>query len=301
MRKVLFATVACFTLVSGGSIRAQAQPRVTRTEDVVYGRKFGTALTLDVFEPENKNGAAIFFVVSGGWISDHQNIKPQRYQPLLDHGYTVFAVVHGSQPRFLVPETEEDIHRAVRFVRHNAARWNSDPDRFGISGGSAGGQLSLMIGAQGGPGKPDSKDPVDRESSAVQAVACFYPPTDFLNFGGPGELCWLLRDSRTNIGMLGPRAATREGQREVGKEISPISFVTAQMPPTLIYQGDSDKKVPLYQAQTFEQRCKEVGALCKLVIKPGAGHAAEFGDHVQETEGCADWFDAHLIRTKAKR
>ena len=90
-----------------------AQAAVKRTEDVIYGRKFGTALTLDVFTPEKPNGAAIFYLVSGGFFSNTVTSIPSFYQPLLDHGYTVFAVVHGSQPKFIVPEIEEDIHRAI--------------------------------------------------------------------------------------------------------------------------------------------------------------------------------------------
>src|SRR5881296_1669966 len=157
-----------------------------RTEDVLYGRRPGIALTLDVFEPEKKNGAAVFFMVSGGFFSSHEAINAKTYYPLLERGYTVFAVVHGSQPRFIIPEIEQDIHRAVRFVRHYASRWGVDPHKFGITGASAGGHLSLTLGTQGKPGKEDAKDPIDRESSAVQAVACFFPPTDFLNWGKEG-------------------------------------------------------------------------------------------------------------------
>src|SRR5438046_302095 len=159
----------------------------TRTEDVIYGRKFGTALTLDVVQPKKPNGFAILFMVSGGFFSSHEAINPDMYQPFLERGYTVFAVVHGSQPRFIIPEIEKDIHRAVRFVRHNASKWHIAPDHLGITGGSAGGHLSLTMGTQGKPGDPDAKDPIDRETSAVQAVACFFPPTDFLNSREPGD------------------------------------------------------------------------------------------------------------------
>src|ERR1043165_2503334 len=101
----------------------------TRIEDVVYARKFGTALTLDVFQPEKQNGCGIIFMVSGGFFSSHEAINPALYQPFLERGYTVFAVVHGSQPRFIIPEIEEDIHRAIRFIRYNAKSWNGNPNR----------------------------------------------------------------------------------------------------------------------------------------------------------------------------
>ncbi len=210
----------------------------------------------------------------------------------------MFAVVHGEQPRFIVPEIVEDIHRAIRFVRHHAARWGVDANRFGISGGSAGGHLSLTIGTKGGPGKADAKDAIDRESSAVQAVACFYPPVDLLNWSKPGEDFWDYERTRRYAPALGPKWATREGRRELGKEISPLYFITARMLPTLIIQGDADTVVPLYQAQLFEQRCKDVGAPFKLIIRPGAGHgSAGFENDVAVF---ADWFDRHLREATTK-
>ena len=300
VKRILAATLLGLVWFSTSSIWAQATPAYTRTEDVVYGRKFGTALTLDVFEPAKKNGGAIFYIVSGGWVSAHQNITPKVYQPLLDHGYTVFAVVHGAQPRFIVPEIEEDIHRAIRFVRHSVGRWGIDPHKFGISGGSAGGQLSLTIGTQGGPGRVDAADPVDRESSAVQAVACFFPPTDFQNWSKPGENFLDYETTKRYAPAFGPKGATPEGRQELEPKISPINFVTGQMPPTLIFHGDADEIVPLYQSKIFEQKCREVGATFKLVVKPGAGHGGKFGDRMKEMAEIADWFDEHLSGKSAK-
>src|SRR5439155_13622073 len=109
-------------------------PEVTRTRDVIYGRKYGLALTLDVFTPKKANGRGLIFVVSGGWFSGPQAISQAFADPFLRRGYTVFAVVHGSQPKFTIPEIVEDMHRAVRFVRHNAGRFKIDADRLGIYG-----------------------------------------------------------------------------------------------------------------------------------------------------------------------
>src|SRR5437899_12784834 len=96
--------------------KAADEPAFTRKEDVIYGRKYGTALTMDVFTPKKDvNGAAVIFVVSGGWNSSHDSIKPVFVTEYLHRGYTVFAVVHGSQPKFTIPEMLTDMHRAVRF------------------------------------------------------------------------------------------------------------------------------------------------------------------------------------------
>ena len=267
-----------------------------RTEDVIYGRKFGTALTLDVIQPNNPNGAGIIFMVSGGFFSSHEAINPGYYKPLLDHGYTVFAVVHGSQPRFIIPEIMEDVHRASRFIHHNAAKWGVDPNKLGVTGGSAGGHLSLILGTQGASGKADAKDPIDRESSAVQAVACFYPPTDFANWGAPGDDGVGFGTTIKFKPAFGPRSDTAEGRQALSKEISPLGFVHSNLPPILITHGDADKLVPIYQAQIFEKRAKEFGNNIKVIVKPGKDHGWAGMD--QDMEVFAQWFDEYLLGKK---
>ena len=296
MKRILICLLLALTIAPLPA--ADGAPKYKRTEDVLYGRKFGTALTLDVFEPEKKNGAAVLLMVSGGFFSSHEAINGKSYAPFLERGYTVFAIVHGSQPKFQIPEITQDIHRAVRFVRLNAARWGVDPQKFGITGGSAGGHLSLTMGTQGGPGKPDAKDPVDRESSAVQAVACFFPPVDFLNWGSAG-------DDAVGVGTLknfkpafGSKSDTEEGRKELGREISPLNFVTTNTAPTLISHGDVDKLVPIYQAEMFEKKCKEAGVTFKLAVKAGADHG--WAGMEKEMAMFADWFDEHLRGLKAK-
>jgi len=299
--------VLCLAVVAVSASRAfAADENFTRTQDVIYGRKFGTALTLDVIAPkENANGAAIIWVVSGGWYSSHDNINPAFIVEFLKRGYTVFAVVHGSQQKFTIPEVLEDMHRSVRFIRSMAEQYKIDPDRIGIYGGSAGGHLSLMQGTAGAEGKPDAKDPVDRLSSRVQAVACFFPPTDFLNYGQPGEIALgngILKDFKAPFDFKEYDGTIRafvtitdEAKRlEIGKAISPVNHVSSDDAPALIIHGDADKLVPIQQAEIIIARLKEVNVPCELVVKPGAAHGWAGMDKDMLT--LADWFDKYLAK-----
>jgi acetyl esterase/lipase len=268
-----------------------------RQEDVIYGRKDGVALTMDVFQPEQTNGFGIVFAVSGGWFSSKAAIAPGVYRFFIDRGYTVFAVVHGSQPKFQIPEIIHDMNRAVRFIRHNAAQYGIDPNHIGMSGMSAGGHLSLIIGTKGGKGDVKAPDPVDRESSAVQCVACFFPPTDFLNYGGP----------HTNVLGEGTLAKYRpafgdiptdpEARRKYGESISPIYWITTNLPPTLIIQGDADNLVPEQQAFSFRDRAVAMGDTVKVIVKNGEGHG--WKNYASDLESCADWFDRYLRGKKS--
>jgi acetyl esterase/lipase len=306
-----FALLASLAAVAWDS-KAADTPPFDRKQDVVYGRKFGTALTLDVFSPEPKsrsNGAGLIYAVSGGWFSAHEAINAGFIRPFTDRGYTVFAVVHGSQPKFTIPEALQDMHRAVRFVRAHAKEYGVDPARFGIYGGSAGGHLSLMQGTAGDPGKPDANDPVDRESSRVQAVACFFPPTDFLNYGHDGEHALgrgvlsgfqapfefqeLDRSRRVFVPVVDETERLR-----IGRAISPFYHVSPDDPPTLIIHGDADRLVPIQQSERIAAALRDANVPVKLVVKPRAAHG--WPTLVKDLDQFADWFDEHLKPTSGR-
>lgn len=285
-------SLLALVLALGTTCAAGTNTPFTRTEDVVYGRKHGLALTLDVFRPAQTNGCGVLFLVSGGWFSRHESINPAAYEAFLKRGYTVFAVVHGSQPKFQIPEIMQDMHRAVRFIRANAAKFGVDPRRLGVTGASAGGHLSLILGTQGHLGAADAKDPVDSVSSAVQAVACFFPPTDFLNYGKTNESALgegILKDFRPAFGDVPTNTFLKE---KFGRQISPIYHITSNLPPTLIIHGDADTLVPMQQAESFLTAAKKVGVPTRLVVKKGAGHG--WPDWLADMETCAQWFDEHL-------
>jgi len=293
------------TLVLFSSVGLAADPSFDRKQDVIYGRKFGTALTMDVFTPKkDAKGIGVVLVVSGGFFSSHDAIGLVFVQPFADRGYTVFAVIHGSQPRYTVPEIVQDMNRSVRFIRYHAKDYGIDPDRIGVMGASAGGHLSLMLGTAGDKGDPSAKDPVDRESSRVQAVACFFPPTDFLNYGKPGEekihptdhappfrAAFDYRELDRQSMLWVPITDTKRLQ-EIARQISPVSHVTPDDPPTLIIHGDQDRLVPLQQSELIAEKLKKAGVATTLVVKKGAGHGWIGLD--KDLPQLAAWFDKYL-------
>jgi acetyl esterase/lipase len=274
---------------------------IKHTADVIYGRKAGMALTLDVFTPAQKNGAGVIFLVSGGWASSYDDptmvhVAVENYETYLLRGYTVFAVVHGSMPRFNVPDIILDVQRAVRFIRHNAATFGVDPNRLGVLGSSSGGHLALMIATQGGPGPASSTDPVDHENCAVQAAAVFFPPTDFLNWGAPGVDGVGRGPLSPLFAAFGSLSDTDIGRQIVGKMISPIYYVTSSLPPTLIIHGDADVVVPLQQSESFAAKAKQVGAPeVKIIIRKGKRHGwGDFWKSKEDIDEFANWFDKYL-------
>lgn len=259
---------------------------------IEYGRRDGKSLVMDVFRPPSQNGAGVLMMVSGGWKSGAGSIRPELFAPFLRRGYTVFAVQHISQPECTISGIVEDVTRAVRYVRHNAAEYGVSGGRLGVIGGSSGGHLSLMLGTRGGSGDAGAADPVERESSAVQCVACFYPPTDLLNLGSSTENPGDGGPPLSFVAGFGPRAVDRSEWKVLGRELSPIYHVTADMPPTFIVHGDADTLVPVDQSERFVAEARKRGANVRLDVRAGQGHG--WPSMIFDIVRFADWFDEHL-------
>jgi acetyl esterase/lipase len=288
MKKLLIS----FALSAITFVAAQAD--IVRQRDVIYHKTEGVALTMDVFIPEKPNGAAVIKIVSGGWKSSHERVKDDYSKPYTDHGYTVFAVVHGSQPRYKVRDIMSFMHRAVRFIRFNAAHWNIDSNRIGVTGSSAGGHLSLILATKGGPGDPEAKDPIDRTSSAVQAAAVFYPPTDYRNWAEPGDMAVGVGKQAPWQPAFGPESETAEGREELGRAMSSIYHISKDTAPVYIIHGEIDPIVPLFQAESFGKVAKSKGVPFQLVVKQGAKHG--WKNKIEDEPQFVAWFDNHLLK-----
>jgi acetyl esterase/lipase len=278
---VLLALLACACSATArgiGTVPAPArQPSVTT--DVVYGHKDGLALTLDVHRSARPNGAGVISIVSGGWQSSVElaQIFTQAYPPFIEKGFTVFAVRHGSWPRYPMSSIVADMRRSVRFIRQHAKEYGVDPNRLGVFGGSAGGQLALLLGTTGDSGDPSAADAVLRESSRVAAVVANFPPTDLAR--------WATQQ---------PVFKFTEAE---AAQFSPIRFVSSGSAPSLIVHGDADTAVPMDQGETMHAALTKAGVPASFIRIKGAGHGFEGAapaDLERASAAMLQWFEQHL-------
>lgn len=258
-----------------------AQAPVEITPDVVYGHKDGMALTYDVFRPgENANGVGLLHMVSGGWVSRWSPPEQavERYRFLLEAGFTVFSVRHGSSPRYFVPEAFTDVKLAARHINLNAPEFGVDPERLGVWGSSAGGHLSLMLGLTADEGNPAGTNPVASAPSRIAAVVAYFPPTDLRTWVGPSE-----------------RFPALNFERELAEGVSPILHVTEDAPPILLMHGDEDTLVPLSHSARIFEVLREEGVRSEFLTFPGQGHGFQGEDAVRGQQEVVRWFTEHLV------
>lgn len=273
-------------------------------EEKIYGRKDGMAMTLVHLKPRsNSNGKAIIQIISGTWRSSIIYWDPTISLSYLRKGYSVFVVVHGSAPVYSIADAAADIQRAVRFIRYNARIYEIDSNKIGVTGISAGGHLALLCGLLDTPINENTGDPVDRVSGKVQAVACYYPPTDFLNWGIEGR-------NVTNTDVFKSRGHIFEFrqwnskkrefsyiidtilQNKILKDISPLYNVSANDAPVLIIHGDKDQIVPIQQSESLVKKLKELKVPAVLIVKKGGRHGWSLDPAYEKM--LIDWFDKYL-------
>jgi acetyl esterase/lipase len=255
--------------------------------DVVYGHKAGMAMTFDLIRPREQNGAAVLFMMSGGWfstwvppeafVSDEPPFGLHFFRELVEKGYTLLIVRHGSAPQFKVPEAVADVRRAVRYVRANAEKFGIDPKRIGVCGGSAGGHLSLMLGTTSDDGTSDAQDAIDRVSNRVAAVVAYFPPVEISEF--------LHMKDRFPALDFDPKLA---------ESVSPLRFVTPDDAPTLLVHGDKDDLVKLDNSQRILAEFQKDKVPCELIVIEGADHGFAGEDGRRASKALVDWFDKYL-------
>ncbi len=306
--KCLFLTAALMllaTTVAPAEEPSEKLAEFAAVEDVVYGYKDGLALTMDVLTPKNgAKGIGVVLVSSGGWRSSKSNVpgaelngrKSEHWlQGLLQGGFTLFIARHGSAPRYFVPEMVDDIRRSVRFVRHHAGRYGVDPDRLAITSGSSGGHLSLMVALTGDDGRAEAEDPIERESSRVQAVVAWFPPTDLVNWGMPDGYITINKLKPDLLKALFAEVTDMKGQLE---SISPIYFVTPDDPPLYLVHGLRDLTVPVQQSRIMKARYESAGLPVTLVEHKTGGHTYWPGI-LDEYPAVCQWLDQYLLPAKS--
>ncbi len=258
--------------VSLAQARAQA--------DVIYGHKDGMALVYSVLTPNNANGAAVVFMVSGGWYSrwSEPAVYERMFADELAAGFTVIPVHHGSAPRYHVPDAYADVSRAIRHIKMNADDYGIDADRIGVTGGSAGGHLSLMIGLAADSGDPDSADPVMRHDNHVATVVAYFPPVDLREITGPND-----------------RFPALDFDVAKAASISPILHADPADPSVLLIHGDADDLVDISASEIMYAELQKQNIESDFIVIPGGQHGFRGENAKIANSARLEWFKQQLL------
>ncbi len=261
-----------------GDIRAALPVGVKRVANQEYAMTPQGGQLLDLYLPEKspaKPLPVLLWIHGGGWNKGTKEACPFIW--LVTEGHAVVSIDYRLSYAAKWPAQLDDARAAIRWLRTNAARFNLDPARLAVSGGSAGGHIAAVLGTIAAPAD-------EKISSRATAVLDLYGPSDLLtmppNVPGPGKTEADLAKAN-GAQLLGGIVRDRP---ELARQASALHHVSKDDPPFLILHGDKDPQVPLDQSQRLHAKLKETGVPSELIVLPGAGHGGkEFStDEVKE-------------------
>jgi len=252
--------VAALVLVSAAiaqETKVAIPDSVSVEANIPYGQYKETVL--DIMQPKAAAGAkrpGVIVIHGGGWVGGakegHSQETCLRY---VEKGFVCADVEYRLAKAAVAPAAVTDVLDATHWFEENAKKYNVDTKRIVVTGGSAGGHLSLMVGMTPKSAKlgPTAK---------VAAVVNFYGITDVADqLGGPHlreyAVTWVPEQS---------------GRLELAHRVSPMTYVRKGLPPILTIHGDADDNVPYEHGVNLTKALRDAGDDAELVSVPQGKH-----------------------------
>jgi acetyl esterase/lipase len=304
---IVYATVPHIPNPSAEASPNPGTPNGIRTPVPNTGPVGTIDLHVDVYQvPSPKPTPVVIQLHGGGWIRGDRPSSPRSFAGFFAAGMSVVTVQYRNAIDAPAPAAIQDVRCAMAWVKHNAAKYNFDPNRVIPWGGSAGGHLALMAGYA-----PASFNPAGcTDQPKVVAVFDMYGDTNLseaLTQHGSSDSVhqWLGMDlplpRETAAATPKPAPAAKPAASSAAdyddtapvqpapgraprwpeptaavlaraREMSPMTYVSPHVPPTFIINGDSDHSVDPAQSVELEKALNAAGVPNIHYVVIGGGH-----------------------------
>ena len=218
-------------------------------KDIEYGNANGHSLQLDLYRPANltRPVPTLLFIHGGGWKSGKRQDYHLYTAAYAKKGYVVATASYRLTGQSPYPAAVQDCKCAVRWLRANAKKYNIDPNKIAVVGGSAGGHLAMMLGYSDNPsleGNSGQKNFSSRVSAVVNLYGVYDMTTQFA------------KETDLVINFL--QGKSFEEAPELYQQASPMTHLDKTDPPTLILHGTIDEIVPVAQSDRLAKHLKRL-------------------------------------------
>jgi acetyl esterase/lipase len=271
---------------------AQKPPTVPDTvvfeAGIEYTNPDDQHLKLNLARPKAGDGPfpCVLFIHGGGFRAGKREGYDAQIVRMAEKGYVAVTVSYRLAPKYPFPAAIHDTKAAVRWLRANAKKYNIDPDRIGVTGGSAGGHLAQFLGVTGEVKEFEGDGGNPEQSSKVRCVVNVYGPSDFTKSYGKSV------DAAEVLPLF--LGGNLETARAAHIKASPLYWVTPNAAPTLCIHGTEDKYVAHEQAVWLVEKLKAANVEAELLTLEGAGHGFKGKDAETAEKAMIAFFDKHL-------
>jgi acetyl esterase/lipase len=249
--------------------------------DIVFAKRGDQELKLDIALPsgDSKMRPTVVCIHGGGWRAGNRNSYHEQIRKFAKLGYVAATIDYRLTAVAPWPAQIDDVKAALKFLVEHSDEYGIDPERIGVLGESAGGQLSQMVGLL-----PTESDDVLR----IRSIVNFYGPTDLRNVEKVKHVRALLEP------LIG---GTLEETSDGLTAISPVTFVDRTDPPVVTFHGTADKVVPFEHAQILHAALQKSQIPNSLFPMNGAGHGIG-GDVDKVFSTLAAFQEAYLLGSR---
>jgi acetyl esterase/lipase len=238
---------------------------------------------LYVPEKTDRKPPLLVWIHGGGWTKGSKSQFNPMFVRLTAEGYAAASIDYRLDGVTSHPKQIHDCKGAIRWLRANAEKYGYDVARIGAGGGSAGGHLVLLLGLSSGIEELEGDVGGNTDqSSQVHAVVDLYGPSALGLFAEESER---FRNNKTP---------------ELLKSASPVTYLTKDDPPLLIFHGDKDQLVPLSQSEHIHKLYQEMGLESSLHVVEGAGHGGPQFSDLARYELVKAFLDRHIKQNAGK-
>lgn len=269
-------------------------------KDIPYAKDDHVKHRLDIMRLKNAPKdpmPVIVWIHGGGFRGGSKTSGYPRLLRFVRRGYLGVTIDYRFTTEKIFPAQLQDCKCAIRFLRAHAKKYNLDPDRIGVWGASAGGNLVAMLGTTGGVEEFEGDGGWQEYSSRVQAVVDYYGMTDFMAIEelvkqGKATERFMLHDGKDSAsGLLGGKFWEKP---DLARKASPTTYASKDDPPFLIFHGDQDPLTNWSQSELLHKTLQKAGVESEFYLVKGGKHG--WGPRPDVDDRVDAFFDKHLKR-----
>jgi acetyl esterase/lipase len=241
--------------------------------NITYAIANNIELKLDLYLPRKRDTPlpTLMLFHGGGWVDGQKERNVFQLLPYLSLGWAVINVEYRVARQSLAPAAVEDCRCALRWVAYHAKDYNLDTSRVVLTGGSAGGHLALITGMLPAQSVFDHQCATDNSTRWREATEPPIKVAAIVNWYGITDVADLLEGPNAKhyaIEWFG----SLSNRQELARQVSPINYVRAGLPPIITIHGDQDDIVPYSHAARLHAALDKIGAPNQLITIPGGKH-----------------------------
>ena len=241
--------------------------------NITYAKANNIELKLDLYLPKNRTNPTPTLILfhGGGWVDGQKERNVLFLLPYLAMGWSAVNVEYRTGHQSPAPAAVEDARCALRWVNYHAREYSLDPSKFVLTGTSAGGHLSLITGMLPANNVFDRQCTIQGNDRWNVATVPEPKVAAIINWFGISDVADLL-DGPNAKNYVREWFGSMSNAEQLAKQVSPITYVRAGLPPIITIHGENDDVAPYNHSVRLHAALDKAGVPNQLITIRGRKH-----------------------------